>query len=90
MRTCLACTVEWCPPSSEVAPLPPSGWLPSASATLYDFAPLGMTTVGVPMQARLQLGGALRVGALQAYTPGGPARSLEATHHPYPQPSCGC
>ena len=36
------------------------------------------------MQARLQLGGALRVGALQAYTPGGPARSLEATHHPYP------
>ena len=37
------------------------------------------------MQARLQeLGGVLHVGSLQAYTPGGPARSLEATHHPYP------
>ena len=40
-----------------------------------------------PCRLGCKLGGVPHVGSLQACTPGGPARSLEATHHPYP-PAC--
>lgn len=39
------------------------------------------------MGQRGELGGVLPIGALQAYTPGGLAGSLETAHNPYP-PAC--
>ena len=37
-----------------------------------------------------KLGGVLHIGALQAYTPGGPTRSLRLPTTKSPQPACGC